>query len=87
MFDENVCNQNWKNINCSITQKPKPLEKSFDLMISYYNFIDNKIGVSDMRKQNRWEFWIDRGGTFTDIVAKRPDGQLVIHKVLSENPD
>ena len=37
--------------------------------------------------QNPWEFWIDRGGTFTDIVAKRPDGQLVIHKVLSENPD
>ena len=35
----------------------------------------------------RWEFWIDRGGTFTDIVAKRPDGQLVIHKLLSENPE
>ncbi|MBE9207252.1 hydantoinase B/oxoprolinase family protein [Nostoc sp. LEGE 06077] len=35
----------------------------------------------------RWEFWIDRGGTFTDIVAKRPDGELVIHKLLSENPD
>ena len=36
---------------------------------------------------NRWQFWIDRGGTFTDIVAKRPDGQIVIHKLLSENPD
>ncbi|MBD2439364.1 hydantoinase B/oxoprolinase family protein [Nostoc sp. FACHB-110] len=35
----------------------------------------------------RWEFWIDRGGTFTDIVAKRPDGKLVIHKLLSENPE
>ncbi|MBD2386377.1 hydantoinase B/oxoprolinase family protein [Cylindrospermum sp. FACHB-282] len=34
-----------------------------------------------------WEFWIDRGGTFTDIVAQRPDGELVIHKLLSENPD
>ncbi|BAY17421.1 hypothetical protein NIES21_32590 [Anabaenopsis circularis NIES-21] len=34
-----------------------------------------------------WEFWIDRGGTFTDIVAKRPDGDLVIHKLLSENPE
>ncbi len=34
-----------------------------------------------------WEFWIDRGGTFTDIVAQRPDGTLVIHKLLSENPD
>jgi 5-oxoprolinase (ATP-hydrolysing) len=35
----------------------------------------------------RWEFWIDRGGTFTDIVAKSPAGKLVIHKLLSENPD
>ncbi len=34
----------------------------------------------------RWEFWIDRGGTFTDIVARRPDGQLVARKLLSENP-
>ena len=35
----------------------------------------------------RWQFWIDRGGTFTDIVARRPDGMLVTHKVLSENPE
>jgi 5-oxoprolinase (ATP-hydrolysing) len=35
----------------------------------------------------RWQFWIDRGGTFTDIVAKRPDGTLVTHKLLSENPE
>ena len=34
----------------------------------------------------RWEFWIDRGGTFTDIVARRPDGHLVAHKLLSDNP-
>jgi 5-oxoprolinase (ATP-hydrolysing) len=34
-----------------------------------------------------WEFWIDRGGTFTDVVARRPDGGLVIHKLLSENPE
>lgn len=34
-----------------------------------------------------WEFWIDRGGTFTDIVARRPDGALVTHKLLSENPE
>ena len=33
-----------------------------------------------------WEFWIDRGGTFTDVVARRPDGRLVAHKLLSENP-
>ncbi len=37
--------------------------------------------------RTRWQFWIDRGGTFTDIVAKCPDGRLVIHKLLSENPD
>ncbi len=34
----------------------------------------------------RWEFWIDRGGTFTDVVARRPDGALAVHKLLSENP-
>lgn len=34
-----------------------------------------------------WQFWIDRGGTFTDIVARRPDGEILIHKVLSENPE
>ena len=33
-----------------------------------------------------WQFWIDRGGTFTDIVAKRPDGSFATHKLLSENP-
>ncbi|MFP6781985.1 MAG: hydantoinase/oxoprolinase family protein, partial [Gammaproteobacteria bacterium] len=33
-----------------------------------------------------WQFWIDRGGTFTDVVARRPDGQLLTHKLLSENP-
>src|SRR3954468_15930396 len=34
-----------------------------------------------------WQFWIDRGGTFTDIVGGRPDGSLVTHKLLSENPE
>lgn len=36
---------------------------------------------------SRWQFWIDRGGTFTDIVARRPDGTLLTHKLLSENPE
>ena len=36
---------------------------------------------------DRWQFWIDRGGTFTDVVGKRPDGTLVTHKLLSENPE
>ena len=34
-----------------------------------------------------WQFWIDRGGTFTDIVARKPDGSLATHKLLSENPE
>ena len=34
-----------------------------------------------------WQFWIDRGGTFTDIVARTPDGTLLQHKLLSENPE
>lgn len=42
-----------------------------------------------MGKKNhtQWQMWIDRGGTFTDIVAKSPAGQLVTHKLLSENPE
>jgi 5-oxoprolinase (ATP-hydrolysing) len=39
------------------------------------------------RTTDRWQFWIDRGGTFTDVVGKRPNGSLVTHKLLSENPE
>jgi 5-oxoprolinase (ATP-hydrolysing) len=39
------------------------------------------------RLQRRWQFWIDRGGTFTDLVARRPDGEVVTAKLLSENPE
>ena len=35
----------------------------------------------------KWDFWIDRGGTFTDVVGRRPDGRLVTHKLLSNNPE
>ncbi len=41
----------------------------------------------DKQAAPRWQFWIDRGGTFTDVVGKRPDGSLVTHKLLSENPE
>jgi 5-oxoprolinase (ATP-hydrolysing) len=34
-----------------------------------------------------WEFWIDRGGTFTDVIGRAPDGSLVAHKLLSEFPE
>ncbi|WP_437873394.1 hydantoinase B/oxoprolinase family protein [Sorangium sp. So ce363] len=36
---------------------------------------------------HKWQFWIDRGGTFTDVVARRPDGSLTTAKLLSENPE
>src|SRR5258706_2420640 len=38
-------------------------------------------------QEPKWQFWIDRGGTFTDVVARRPDGAIVTHKLLSENPE
>jgi 5-oxoprolinase (ATP-hydrolysing) len=44
-------------------------------------------GAGPKAEGARWQFWIDRGGTFTDIVARRPDGGLVTHKLLSENPE
>jgi len=42
---------------------------------------------TDAYPAQRWQFWIDRGGTFTDIVARRPDGTLLTHKLLSEHPE
>jgi 5-oxoprolinase (ATP-hydrolysing) len=39
------------------------------------------------RARQQWEFWIDRGGTFTDVIGRRPDGKLVAHKLLSDNPE
>ena len=42
--------------------------------------------ASSQATTDRWQFWIDRGGTFTDIVGRRPDGTLVTHKLLSDNP-
>jgi len=35
----------------------------------------------------KWNFWIDRGGTFTDVVARAPDGTVQVTKLLSENPE
>lgn len=39
-----------------------------------------------MADRAKWEFWVDRGGTFTDVVAKSPDGDITSHKYLSVNP-
>jgi 5-oxoprolinase (ATP-hydrolysing) len=47
----------------------------------------NSVETSVEKINNQWQFWIDRGGTFTDIVAQNPDGEIIVHKLLSENPD
>ncbi len=39
------------------------------------------------KNQQKWQFWIDRGGTFTDVVAQSPEGKIITHKLLSENPE
>jgi 5-oxoprolinase (ATP-hydrolysing) len=44
-------------------------------------------GTSDSTSNASWDFWIDRGGTFTDVIGRRPDGTLVARKLLSENPE
>jgi 5-oxoprolinase (ATP-hydrolysing) len=44
-------------------------------------------GKSEGTSKGSWEFWIDRGGTFTDVIGWRPDGALVTRKLLSENPE
>jgi 5-oxoprolinase (ATP-hydrolysing) len=44
-------------------------------------------GADQESSTNAWQFWVDRGGTFTDIVALRPDGTLTTVKLLSENPE
>ena len=38
------------------------------------------------RASDRWHFWIDRGGTFTDVIARSPEGRILAKKLLSENP-
>jgi 5-oxoprolinase (ATP-hydrolysing) len=43
--------------------------------------------MGTMQSKGSWDFWIDRGGTFTDVVGRRPDGTLTAHKLLSETPE
>src|SRR5689334_19861260 len=48
----------------------------------------SETGMKQAKPQNgQWDFWIERGGTFTDVVGRRPDGTLPAHKLLSENPE
>ena len=58
------------------------------------SLLNRRWGKKDVRSittttcnHNKWEFWIDRGGTFTDIVGQDPNGKLTTTKVLSENPE
>lgn len=50
------------------------------------NFLHN-VSPDGIQGSSKWQFWIDRGGTFTDVVARSPEGKIVTHKLLSENPD
>jgi 5-oxoprolinase (ATP-hydrolysing) len=43
--------------------------------------------TTELNSDGLWHFWIDRGGTFTDIVGRAPDGGLHTHKLLSDNPE
>src|SRR5688572_24440875 len=47
----------------------------------------NKAAKKTAKASGSWDFWIDRGGTFTDVVGRAPDGALTAHKLLSENPE
>ncbi|VFM95931.1 MAG: 5-oxoprolinase (ATP-hydrolysing) [Candidatus Kentron sp. G] len=68
---------------------------SFSSSCSFVSFVDRffvdgliqRKEFVDKETRNGWEFWVDRGGTFTDIVARTPHGALVSHKLLSENPE
>ena len=48
---------------------------------------DAQVPTAMTTQSGAWQFWVDRGGTFTDIVARRSDGLLVAHKLLSDNPE
>ena len=46
---------------------------------------NNQLTYMESMSDN-WQFWIDRGGTFTDVIAREPCGKLRIQKLLSDNP-
>ena len=43
--------------------------------------------TNQQRASIGWQFWIDRGGTFTDVIAQTPSGELIVHKLLSQDPE
>ena len=64
----------------SVREPPKPEEQQRTLKPSETRHSDSN------HKANGWQFWVDRGGTFTDVIGLSPKGELVTHKVLSEDP-
>src|SRR6476646_3134263 len=51
------------------------------------SYIRTAMRMDGAQHNDPWDFWIDRGGTFTDVIGRRPDGSLVAHKLLSDNPE
>eukprot|EP01035_Chromulina_nebulosa_P013165 gene13165-17510_t len=49
--------------------------------------VKKRVAAERRSQAHSWDFWIDRGGTFTDVVGRAPDGTLTAHKLLSENPE
>src|ERR1700712_3149808 len=56
-------------------------------MVAGENMCQRDSGITEGMSKMKWQFWIDRGGTFTDIVSRHPDGRITAHKLLSENPE
>ncbi|MGA0392689.1 MAG: hydantoinase B/oxoprolinase family protein [Rhodospirillales bacterium] len=50
-------------------------------------FVMPQLDKINLKLNPKWQFWIDRGGTFTDVIARAPDGTVSAYKLLSENPD
>src|SRR5437764_240712 len=80
--------------SCRTLRCPDPVrqERLFGARVRFRHRIARRIGHAQSEEmtttdEGRWEFWIDRGGTFTDVIGRRPDGTLVAHKLLSENPE
>jgi 5-oxoprolinase (ATP-hydrolysing) len=63
---------------------------NIDKLSVLYSQSNNKLIRGEAMENSctkKWQFWVDRGGTFTDIVARTPNGSLKTHKLLSENPE
>ena len=86
--DRNVLPQMVRRVPPSRPGSPVRGELRTKADVSHLAYCENEqTRHQTMRRGSKWQFWIDRGGTFTDIVARRPDGTLTTHKLLSDNPE